>query len=251
VLNLALVQARGHALLTGASLVTPIRVLSWANGRAELSDPAPDSSDLTRLVAGWSVRGDGDPVWSRRTARAIVFGDIQGFSAMSEGQQAGFLETVIGGFADALAGLAGEVHYAETAGDGIYLVLSGVVPAVEACRALHRSLEPARLTAAGLPPDLALRLSAHVGPVFRGLDRVTGREKFFGKEVVRTARIEPVTPAGKTYVTEQFAAVLHCATGDRYECEYVGHQPMAKGFGECRMFSLRAAGRARVTADGP
>jgi hypothetical protein len=78
-----------------------------------------------------------------------------------------------------------------------------------------------------------------VGPVFPGLDRVTGREKFFGKEVVRTARIEPVTPTGETYVTEQFAACLGFAAGDSYSCEYVGLQPMAKGFGECRMYSLR------------
>jgi class 3 adenylate cyclase len=119
-----------------------------------------------------------------------------------------------------------------------------VVAATIACYALQRSVDPERLAAAGLSRDLGLRLSAHVGPVFHGLDRVTGREKFFGKEVVRTARIEPVTPPGETYVTEQFAAVLVCVAGARYECEYVGHQAMAKGFGECRMYSLRERDRS-------
>ena len=87
--------------------------------------------------------------------------------------------------------------------------------------------------------SLGLRLSAHFGPVFEGLDRVTRRVKFFGKEVVRTARIEPVTPPGETYVTEQFAATLAFAAPGRFACDYVGRQAMAKGFGECRMYSLR------------
>jgi hypothetical protein len=60
-------------------------------------------------------------------------------------------------------------------------------------------------------------------------------------EVIRTARIEPVTPVGEIFVTEQFAATLAYDAGDRYLCEYAGIQPMAKSFGECRMYSLRPA----------
>jgi hypothetical protein len=70
---------------------------------------------------------------------------------------------------------------------------------------------------------------------------VIRRDKFCGMEVIRTARIEPVTPVGEIYVTEQFAATLACAAGERYLCEYAGVQPMAKNFGECRMYSLRPA----------
>jgi class 3 adenylate cyclase len=242
VLKLALMQARGHALLRGTSLVAPVRVLLCRNGRASLHEPGDAAADLGNVMARWPDRSGGNPVWSGRTVRAIVFGDVQGFSRISEAQHAAFLETVLGGFADALATLDGHVDYAETAGDGLYLVLSDVVAAVRACHALHESLDPRRLAAAGLPASLALRLSAHVGPVFHGLDRVIDRQKFFGKEVIRTARIEPVTPPGETYVTEQFASVLYCETGTAYDCEYVGHQPMAKGFGECRMYSLRGAG---------
>ncbi len=241
VLTLAVMQARGHALLRARSLVVPVQVLLCGDAQVELRDPADPAVDLRRVLAGWPDRSGGNPVWSGRTVRAIVFGDVQGFSSISEVQHAAFLETVLGGFADALAPLEGHVEYAETAGDGLYLVLSDVISAVRACHALHLGLEPARLAAAGLPTGLALRLSAHVGPVFQGLDRVIHRQKFFGKEVIRTARIEPVTPPGETYVTEQFAAVLYCETGDAFECEYVGHQPMAKGFGECRMYSLRSS----------
>jgi hypothetical protein len=242
VLRLALLQARGHALLRGAHLSAPVRVLAVAAGRAALAEPPPGAADLDRFLAAWPYPDRDGSVWSGRRARALVFGDVKGFSSIAEARHPAFLRVVIGGFADALAALGAGVEYAETAGDGLYVVLSDVVLAARACRALHRVVAPERLRAAGLPERLALRLSAHVGPVFRGRDRVIGRERFFGKEVIRTSRIEPVTPPGETYVTEQFAAALRCAAGDYYACEYVGDQPMAKEFGKCRMYSLRDAG---------
>jgi hypothetical protein len=52
-----------------------------------------------------------------------------------------------------------------------------------------------------------------------------------------------VTPVGEIFVTEQFAAALAFTTRDAYVCEYAGMQPMAKNFGECRMYSLRRARR--------
>ena len=179
------------------------------------------------------------PGFQDRVARSFVFGDIKGFSTIPEAAHRPFLDHVIGGFADVLAGLGDAVEYTETAGDGIFVVLTGFAPALRCCDGLQRVMEPARVAAAGLPPTLALRLGAHIGPAARGLDRVTGRHKFIGKEVIRTARIEAVTPVGQTYVTEQFAATLHAASRVGHACEYVGWQAMAKGFGRCRMYSLR------------
>jgi class 3 adenylate cyclase len=164
---------------------------------------------------------------------------VRGYSRLTEAQQLAFTEQVIGGFADVLAGCADAVAYAETAGDGLYVVFDHVVPAARAAAALHAVVSPARLAAAGLPAHLGLRLSAHVGPVFRVFDRVIGRERYCGAEVIRTARIEPVTPPGETYVSEQFAAALVCADAPAWSCDYVGIQPMAKDYGDCRMYALR------------
>jgi len=247
VLRLALIQARGLAMLRGAYLSTSVRVLLATPGHTDLRELSPGTTDLDRLLAGWPDLGRADSIWSGRQARALVFGDVKGFSSISEKEHVAFLRVIVGGFADALATLNGAVEYAETAGDGLYVVLTDVATAVRACHALHRAVVGPRLLAAGLPEDLGLRLSAHVGPVFHGLDRVTGREKFFGKEVIRTARIEPITPPGETYVTEQFASALCCVTGGIYDCEYVGRQPMAKGFGECRMYTLRETRRRTST----
>ena len=96
------------------------------------------------------------------------------------------------------------------------------------------------LGACRLPTHLGLRLGAHVGPVFPLRDPVIGRDSFMGSHVSRTARIEPVTPAGTVYVTEPFAGALELRRGD-FRCDYVGHMPAAKDFGRLRMYRLRHA----------
>ena len=55
----------------------------------------------------------------------------------------------------------------------------------------------------------------------------------------RTARIEPVTPPGEVYVTEQFAARL-ALEPNAYACDYVGQIPAAKSYGTMRMYHLHA-----------
>jgi adenylate cyclase len=215
-------QASGLAAMRATALVTTVH-------RIRLGDAAMPS-DADELPA---------PLMQERVARAFVFGDIKGFSTIPEAAHRPFLDYVIGGFADVLAAMGGEVEYAETAGDGIFVVVASIVSALRCCDGLQRVMEPERVAAAGLPATLALRLGAHIGPAARGLDRVTGRYKFIGKEVIRTARIEAVTPVGRTYVTEQFAATLHASSSVGHACEYVGWQAMAKGFGHCRMYSLR------------
>jgi len=94
------------------------------------------------------------------------------------------------------------------------------------------------LAAHDLPGHLALRLSAHVGPVFPVHEPVLGVRTFIGTHVSRTARIEPVTPAGAVYVTEPFSASL-TLSGSPLACDYVGHLPAAKDFGSLRMYRLR------------
>jgi len=222
VIAMAQQQARGLAAMRATALVTAWHML-------RLGKPLVTTSPEIALPQGLRDR----------VARAFVFGDIKGFSTISEAAHRPFLDHVIGGFADVLATLGNAVEYTETAGDGIFVVLSGISPALRCCDGLQRVMEPERVAAAGLPSTLALRLGAHIGPAAIGLDRVTGRQKFIGKEVIRTARIEAVTPVGQTYVTEQFAATLHASSAVGHACEYVGWQAMAKGFGRCRMYSLR------------
>ncbi|MEI9985888.1 MAG: adenylate/guanylate cyclase domain-containing protein [Aliidongia sp.] len=171
--------------------------------------------------------------------RALLFGDVRGFSKLKERQLQKFLDGVIGGFADVVHSYGDAVEYIETAGDGFYIVINDVAIAAECCFRLQAVLSPENVASLGLPGHLALRLGAHVGPVTPAVDRLIERRKYIGTEVTRTARIEPETPPGKTYVTEQFAATLyhadHC-----FRCSYVGIREMAKKYGRCRMYSLEA-----------
>ena len=70
-------------------------------------------------------------------------------------------------------------------------------------------------------------------------DPVQGVMNYFGAHVSRTARIEPVTPPGEVFVTEQFAARLALEPRG-YACDYVGQVPAAKSYGTLRMYHLHA-----------
>ena len=225
-------QALGLALMRAEALVVPLHGMTVG----------PDGLESNRLSRQDATVIESAPSLTPGVlmSRALVFGDIKGFSTLAERDHRPFLEHVIGGFADKLVPFRDQIQYTETAGDGIYVVLTDVIAAIRCCHALQQAMDPDRMASFGLPRTLSLRLGAHIGPVGCGLDRVTGRVKFIGKEVIRTARIEAITPVGQTYVTEQFAAVLHSLTSIGHACEYVGWQAMAKDFGRCRMYSLRA-----------
>ncbi len=243
VLELTLAQMTGAALLRGQQIDGQVLVLI---ANASSPDRVDDLIFLVEPLANVQQiavsTANIDVADTRRVARAMIFGDVKGFSKLSESDMPIFLDRVIGGVADELMPLADAIEYAETAGDGIYLVVSDTATAARCCLALQRAVRPQRIAAAGLPGFIALRVSAHIGPVTLGYDRLAKREKFYGSEVIRTARIEPITPPGGIYVTEQFAATLYATAGSEFRCEYAGIQEMAKNYGECRMYALRAAG---------
>ena len=183
---------------------------------------------------------------SKREIRALLFGDVQGFSRLTDAHVPAFAEHVLGTFAAVLERHAGSVCYQNTWGDGLYVVLRDAVGAARVALALQAALVDLDAAAAGLPP-LALRVGAHLGPVYPIVDPVLSLRAFMGSHVSRTARIEPVAPPGDVYVTEQFAAALLLESGD-FDCRYVGHVPAAKDYGRLRMYRLARRERA-VDAD--
>ena len=60
----------------------------------------------------------------------------------------------------------------------------------------------------GLPTDTTIRIGLHAGPVYPQWDQLIGRVNYFGTHVNRAARIEPKTPPGCVYTSEQFAALV-------------------------------------------
>jgi class 3 adenylate cyclase/tetratricopeptide (TPR) repeat protein len=182
-----------------------------------------------------------------RVVRSLIFSDVAGFSKLTDEELPRFNEIVLGPLGRVLNRYEAEVDYRNTWGDAVYAVLRDPNTAAACAMALQATMKEVRLPRHKLPAHLALRLGAHIGPVFPTQDPVIGGDAFMGSHVSRTARIEPVTPPGEVYVTDAFAAALALADSE-YSCDYVGHMPAAKGYGYLRMYRLRAPVPAALRA---
>ena len=176
-----------------------------------------------------------------RVVRTMLFADVRGFSKLTDEQLPAFATHVLGTFAEVLHRYGQRVLHRNTWGDAVYAVLTEVVGSAMCALELQEAMAAVDLERLGLPRHLALRLGAHVGPVFPVQDPILEAPGFMGSHVSRTARIEPVTPPGEVYVTEMFAAALELEGEATLACDYVGHMDAAKGYGKLRMYRLRRA----------
>ncbi|HEX2827662.1 MAG TPA: adenylate/guanylate cyclase domain-containing protein [Burkholderiales bacterium] len=209
---------------------TGFDVRTWRTLVGE-SDVIPSRSDLQRTAADSAAPATG------RALRAMLFGDVKGFSKLTEAQIPPFVTHVLGAMGAVLERYGDRVLYRNTWGDGLFVVMSDAAAAAECALDLQAAVGAVDLEAHGLPSTLALRLGGHYGPVFEAQDPVQGVMNYFGAHVSRTARIEPVTPPGEVFVTEQFAARL-ALEPKGYACDYVGQVPAAKSYGTLRMYHL-------------
>jgi hypothetical protein len=229
---------------------TAIDVATWRRrgGRVTLlrptvDPPAPEVIDPAEPDSLPSRPADppGSPATPEelRIVRAMLFGDVKGFSLLTDEQLLTFAKCVLGEFAAVLQRHRGHIDHCRAWGDAVFLVLTDAPTAAACALDLQDAMASIDLASEGLPEHLALRLGAHLGPVFRYHDPIVGGSEFTGSHVSRTARIEPITPPGTVYVTEAFAAALVLAARRDLTCEYVGHMPMAKDYGRLRMYRLR------------
>ena len=177
-----------------------------------------------------------------RFTRALLFGDVHGFSRTPDYLIPVFQERLMGAIAAALHAYDKHILYRNSWGDAIYVVIDDPVVAAECCLDIQDAIRKARLTRYGLSSGLALRLAAHFGPVYNGHDPIRDEPTFFGAHTTIAARIEPVTVPGQVYLTEAMAAAIAMANAPQLRAEYVGNVPMAKGFGSTRMYSLNRVG---------
>jgi hypothetical protein len=222
----------------------PITIVSPDGGA-----PAVDEVGQPRAAAPPSPSAGAGDGRSGRVVRAMLFGDVKGFSKLTDEQLPVFSRLFLGAFADAVNRHRGDVWHRNTWGDALYVVLSDASTAAACALELQDALAQLDLEAEGLPRTLALRLGGHVGPVFPTYDPVLETQGFMGSHVSRTARIEPVTPPGAVYVTEPFAAALVLADRREFTCDYVGHMMAAKDYGRLRMYRLRRADALTSSAD--
>ena len=141
-----------------------------------------------------------------------------------------------------LNGYEGDVKFANSWGDAVFAVFDTAEAAADAALALQTALLDISADELGIVGTTQMRVSLHYGPVYSGLDLVSGRETFYGTEISRAARVEPLTPPGSVYASEPLAAVLANTAADKFRATYVGKIDLPKGFGQYPLYALRRSG---------
>jgi class 3 adenylate cyclase len=176
-----------------------------------------------------------------RTLAAILFTDFAGFSTLAETALPAFWDGVMRRVAEVLDAHQGEVACRNSWGDALYAVMPDAPAAATIALDLQDALATYDYATLGLDGEGGMRIGVHYGPAYRTIDHITDRITYYGTEVSKAARIEPVTPPGAVFVTEPFAAILALEAGDAFACRYVGRIPLAKKYGDYPMYRLTRA----------
>lgn len=177
-----------------------------------------------------------------RTLAAILFTDFAGFSTLKETALPAFWDGVMRQVAEVLDAHDGDVVCRNSWGDALYAVTTSAPAAAGIALELQDALAEFDYATLGLDGAGGMRIGVHYGPAWRTTDHITGRTTFYGTEVSKAARIEPVTPPGAVFVTEPFAAILALESGHAFTCRYVGRIALAKKYGDYPMYRLTRTG---------
>jgi class 3 adenylate cyclase len=180
---------------------------------------------------------------SARSSRiaGILFADVVGFSSLSDVEVVRFYYEFLGAVGRLLALTKYPPLVRNTWGDGLYLIFETVRDAGMFALELCAMTVETRWGELDLPESLRVRVGLHAGPLFDFSDRVTGQLTLAGKHVTRAARVEPVTPPGMVYATQEFAALAAAYGVREFVCEPVGRVTLAKKAGMTPLFTVRAA----------
>lgn len=138
-----------------------------------------------------------------------------------------------------------------TWGDALHLVFPEIEQAGLFSLKLTEEIEKYNWPKLGLPSDLNLRIALHAGPVFESKSPITKTRTFVGSNVCRAARIEPMTPPGQVFASQEFAALVAAKNIKTFHCTYVGQMAMAKNYGIFPTYHLTRTHMAVSTKKNP
>ena len=194
-----------------------------------------DPGEVTRAIAMPPMPSAAD---HERALVALLFTDFQGFSTLEEVALPKFWDEVMGSVANVLDEHRDMVLCQNSWGDALYAVAASATAAAEIALALEDRLCGQDYRALGIVEGGGMRIAVHYGPVYRMIDPITQRINYYGSEVSRAARIEPVTPPGAVFVTEPMAAILALESPKHFQCQYAGQIELAKRYGTYPMYRL-------------
>lgn len=192
----------------------------------------------SRVRAAKSIRSKARTRGLRRELKSMLFADLKNFSQLREEQSPAFFEGFLGAIVRVIDSSEPGPVFQNTWGDGVYLVFDRVTECADLALRMLDRIGRLNFEKIGLPEDTAVRIGLHAGPVFPGEDPIINCTNFFGSHVTRAARIEPVTPPGCAFTSEQFAAALAAEPGHDFVCEFVGTEELAKGYDKCPLYRL-------------
>jgi len=207
--------------------------LALSTGRVVLPEPFNDtfiSSTSYPLSpsreCSWQIRG-------------LLFADVVNYSHLTEAQLFPFMQEFLSATADLIGRLTDAPLMKNTWGDALYFVFSNVQQAGQFALELCDLIQSTDWSLKGLPKDFSLRIALHAGPVYQHTNPITGHTDYIGTHVSHTARIEPITPPGKVYASQAFAAIASSEGVRNFTCDYVGQTPLAKGYGTFPTYHVR------------
>jgi class 3 adenylate cyclase len=193
-------------------------------------------SQVPVQAAEAAVRGENYAI------RAMLFGDVKGYSKLSDTELLRFARHFMTKVADVLDEQSSRILSRRTAGDGLFLVFADLEAAVTVALQLRDMVASTRWDKCGLPPSLGIRISLDAGPVYVFQDPVTEHGEVCGAYVNRAARIEPITPPNEVYASEAFASLHVAAGGKPFRFDYVGQTQLPKGFGLTPLYCVNQEG---------
>ena len=199
---------------------------------AELSTPILESQENHSGIHS-------PPNEAEQSIKVMLFADVVGYSSMTEESIPHFVKRFMGLISNLVEISAKKPLTANTWGDAVYFVFADVEAAAAFALELRDRIPSTRWQKFGLPEHLSLRISLHAGPVFHCEDPILKRLKYTGSHVSRAARIEPITPPGQIYASEEFAAISAEGDARGFSYDYVGKIPLPKGSGTIPLYLIR------------
>lgn len=179
-----------------------------------------------------------------RSIRALLMSDIVGSSRVAEAQMpayAAFMTRIAG----RLSERAPAPSFVNTWGDAIFATSPSAEALATYALALKDAVREFGHLDGAIDTPLGMRISLNAGPVLEAEDAIVGRMGNFGEEIVRAARIEPVTTPNHIYSTDSFVSLLLAEESEaraaaemegrvwasRFRLEYIGRVVLAKNAG--------------------
>lgn len=173
--------------------------------------------------------------------KGILFSDTVNYTSLSDNEFLVFEQTVLGLVQDMLNDERYSVAYQNTWGDAVHIVFDEISATAEFAIELNERLSLLNWKELGFKKQLQMRIAIHVGQVIKSINPITKNINYNGPNICRAARLEPLTPPGQVYCTQEFAALMEASSENQYLCHYVGDLALPKGFGIYPIFNVRRA----------